>query len=175
MNYTQKLSEITATVENEFGNLSEEKLNMKANPESWSIAQCIEHLIISNSKYFPAFEAVLSGKHKMTFWERNNPLTTYTGKQMVKTLGPVIVKKFQAPKLFLPSRSTIKTSIIKDFIQHQEKLCSLLKKLNTPQFEKIVITSPVAALLTLKLTDAMEILVAHEERHLNQMLRLNNN
>ena len=156
MNYTQKLSEITATVENEFGNLSEEKLNMKANPESWSIAQCIEHLIISNSKYFPAFEAVLSGKHKMTFWERNNPLTTYTGKQMIKTLGPVIVKKFQAPKLFLPSRSTI-------------------KKLNTPQFEKIVITSPVAALLTLKLTDAMEILVAHEERHLNQMLRLNNN
>ncbi|MFZ7113958.1 MAG: DinB family protein [Bacteroidota bacterium] len=175
MNYTQKLSEITATVENEFGNLTEEKLNYKSNPDSWSIAQCIEHLIISNSKYFAAFEAVLSEKHKMTFWERNNPLTKYTGKQMIKTLGPVVIKKFQAPKLFLPSRSTIKTSIIKDFIEHQEKLCSLFKKLNTPQFEKIVITSPVAALLTLNLSDAMEIIVAHEERHLMQMQRIMNN
>jgi hypothetical protein len=172
MNYTQKLSEITATVESEFGTLDAVRLNWKPGPDSWSIAQCIEHLIISNSKYIPVLEAVLSDKHKMSFWEKNNPLTNYTGKQMIKTLGPVMIKKFQSPKLFQPSRSAIKSTIVNDFISHQEKLCTLFKKLNDPAFENIIITSPVAALLTLKLRDAMEIIVAHEERHLLQMKRL---
>ncbi len=172
MNYTQKLSEIAATVENEFGMLDAARLNLKPNPDSWSIAQCIEHLIISNSKYFAVFESVLSGKHRMSFWEKNNPLTNYTGKQMIKTLGPVVIKKFQSPKLFQPSRSAIRVTIVKEFISHQEKLCTLFKKLNEPAFENIIITSPVAGLLTLKLRDAMEIVVAHEERHLMQMQRL---
>ena len=172
MNYTQKLSEITASVESEFGLMNEVQLNWKRDPDSWSIAQCIDHIIVSNQKYFPVLESVVTGKHKMTFWERKNPLTHYTGKQMINTLGPVVSKKFQAPKLFLPSRSDLKPTIINDFIEHQKKLCTLLKKLIDPKFEKVVITSPVAALLTLKLTDVLQIIVAHEERHLQQMIRV---
>ena len=172
MNHTQKLSEITATVENEFGTLNATQLNYKITSDSWSIAQCLDHLIISNERYFPVLESIISGKHKMTFWERNNPLTSYTGSQMIKTLGPVLTKKFQSPKLFLPSRSSIKSTIVNDFIEHQKKLCTLLKKLIEPEFKKVVITSPVAGLLTLKLSDALEIMVAHEERHLNQMRRV---
>lgn len=172
MNYTQKLSEITATVESEFGILNEIQLNWKRDADSWSIAQCIDHIIVSNQKYFPVLESVAIEKHKMTFWEKNNPLTEYTGKQMIKTLGPVVIKNYQAPKLFLPSRSTYKLSIITDFIEHQQKLCTLLKKLIEPKYEKVIITSPVAALLTLKLSDALKIIVGHEERHLQQMIRI---
>ena len=172
MDLIQKLEEISSTIQAEFGTLNLSQLNWKANPNAWSIGQCIDHIIVSNEQYFPAFEKVITGKYKMTFWEKNNPLTSYTGNQMIKTLGPVVVKKFQSPKLFLPSQSSIKQSIIDSFIEHQNKLIKYFTLLSDSKFEKTVITSPVAALLTLKLKDAMTILTVHEERHLDQMKRI---
>ncbi len=170
MNLTKNLTEISNKIETDFGTLNSEQLNRKSHPNSWSIAQCLEHLIISNEKYFPVFENIIASKHKMTFWEKNNPLTSYTGKQMIKTLGPIVTKKFQSPKLFLPSQSTIRNSIVLDFVLHQEKLKKIVDALNDSKFDKIIITSPVAALLTLNLRDALQILVVHEERHLLQMV-----
>ena len=172
MDLIQKLEEISSTIQAEFGTLNLSQLNWKTNPNAWSIGQCIDHIIVSNEQYFPAFEKVITGKYKMTFWEKNNPLTSYTGNQMIKTLGPVVVKKFQSPKLFLPSQSSIKQSIIDSFIEHQNKLIKYFTLLSDSKFEKTVITSPVAALLTLKLKDAMTILTVHEERHLDQMKRI---
>lgn len=172
MEHIKKLEEISKTVQAEFGSLNSTQLNWKANPNSWSIGQCISHIIVSNECYFPVFDQLISGKNKMTFWEKNNPLTSYTGNQMIKTLGPVVSKKFQSPKLFLPSFSSIKISIIQDFLDHQNKLIQYFTKLSDPKFEKTNITSPVAALLTLKLKDAFTILTVHEERHLAQMQRI---
>ena len=68
---------------------------------------------------------------------------------MIKTLGPVITKKYQSPKLFAPRRSSIRETIINDFIQHQQKLISIIDKLSPEQIEKGVITSPVAGLISL--------------------------
>lgn len=172
MDHSQKLANISSTIQAEFGTLNLSQLNWKANPNAWSIGQCIDHIIVSNEQYFPAFEEVVTGKYKMTFWEKNNPLTSYTGKQMIKTLGPVVVKKFQSPKLFLPSQSSIKQSIIDNFIEHQNKLIKYFNSMSENKFEKTIITSPVAGLLTLKLSDVMAIITVHEERHLAQMKRV---
>ena len=108
----------------------------------------------------------------MSFWERNNPLTKYTGKQMIKTLGPVVVKKFQSPKLFLPRWPIVKPTIVNEFLTHQDKLINLYAKLSDDKFDNIVITSPAASLLTIRLQDVQTILVVHEERHLAQMRRI---
>lgn len=42
--------------------LSEEQLNFKSNPESWSIAECVEHLAISEN----AFDQMLKGSLQAT-------------------------------------------------------------------------------------------------------------
>ncbi len=172
MNYSEKLNEISKSVENNFGPLNPTQLNWKSEPNVWSIAQCLQHLIVSNEKYFPIFENVSSGKHKMTFWEKYNPLTNYTGKTMVKTLGPVVTKKFVSPKLFLPAFSEIKSSIIDEFLAHQNKLTAFYTKLKDEKYDNVIVTSPVAALLSIKLRDVQTILVVHEERHLQQMIRI---
>ena len=71
----------------EFLTISSAQLNWRASPESWSIGQCLHHLIVSNGKYIPIFNSIASGKHTMTFWEKYNPLSSYTGQKMIKTLG----------------------------------------------------------------------------------------
>ena len=54
----------TATARRLFSELSEAQLNWKPAPEKWSIAQCLEHLAVTSSKFDNYFVAALEGAHK---------------------------------------------------------------------------------------------------------------
>ena len=166
---------LTALFEKEFGNLNLIQLNWKPSPEQWSIGQCLDHIIVSNGKYLPLLKTIFEGKHKTTFWERNNPLCNYTGKQMIKTLGKNVIKKYKSPRLFFPSESNISQNIISDFKTRQAEIFSLFIELEKEKYSEYIITSPVASLITLKLHDLIELLIVHEERHIDQALRVKNN
>jgi len=164
------INEITRKVIKEFGHLTTEQLNRKISAKTWSIGQCIDHIIVSNETYLPVLSEIAEGRHKSTFWEINNLLSNYTGRRMIKTLGLEITKKFKSPKQFLPSKSEIPISIIGDFKRHQDKMLELFRILENDKFSDKVITSPVAALITLRVKDVIEIIIVHEQRHLQQAL-----
>ena len=166
---------LTALIEKEFGNLNLIQLNWKLSPEQWSIGQCLDHIIVSNGKYLPLLKTIFEGKNKTTFWEKNNPLCNYTGRQMIKTLGKNVIKKYKSPRLFFPSESTISQNIISDFKTRQSEIFSLFIELEKEKYSEYVITSPVASLITLKLHDLIELIIVHEERHIDQALRVKNN
>lgn len=165
---------LTALIEKEFGNLNLIQLNWKPSPEQWSIGQCLDHLIISNKKYLPLLQTIIDGKNKTSFWERNNPLCNYTGRQMIKTLGKNVIKKYKSPRLFIPSKSTIGQNIISNFKNHQDEIFPLFTELEKEKYFKNVITSPVASLITLKIHHLIELIIVHEERHINQAQQVMN-
>jgi hypothetical protein len=166
------LDEVTKIVLSEFGDLNTAQLNWTPSPKNWSIGQCLLHLVISNGKYLPVLESVREGKHRPTFWERNNPMSRYTGMNMIKALGPEVVKKFKAPKLFLPPSTEISAEVIKQFVDQQKILTPLFEELKKPEYKEVIITSPVAGLITLPLQDALNIIAGHEMRHINQALEV---
>ncbi len=169
---TSQLEILTTSIDNDFGKLNKLQLNWKPDKQSWSIGQCLHHLIVSNEKYIPALQDVINGKHKNSFWQKVNPLTNYTGKEMIRTLGFVVVKKYKSPRIFLPTSSSVGGHIVSDFISHQQILLSLFEKLVNPIYSKTIISSPVAGLITLRLEDAMNLIIAHEQRHINQALKV---
>ncbi len=169
---TAILSEITNSIEREFGELNQIQINEKPDSKEWSIAQCIDHIIVSNEAYFPSLLLIAEGKYKPTFWETINPLTNYTGQRMIDTLGPEIMKKYKAPKIFLPSKTEISYNIIKKFEEHQNRLKELFNKLETKNCTGRVMSSPVAPLITLRVSDVMQIITVHEQRHLQQAIRI---
>ncbi len=168
------LLEITQTVESEFGELSEEELNKKTSAKEWSIGQCLDHIIISSKTYLPILMSIKNGTHRSTFWETNNMLTDYTGRRMISTLGTDTRKKFKAPRIFTPSKSTIKTDIIIKFRDHQEQLFELFKILSEEKYSEKVITSPIASLITLNIKDVISIIIVHEQRHVQQAISIKN-
>ena len=52
----EELETIAERVDKTFGGLSNEQIIWKQNAGSWSIGQCLEHLIITNRLEFPAIE-----------------------------------------------------------------------------------------------------------------------
>ncbi len=157
----------------QFNDLRPDQLMWKPAPHRWSIAQCLDHLIVSNECYFPVLDRLSGDRYRATFWEQWSPFSKSIGRNMVATLGPEVRRPFKAPKLFQPRQKDVKDDAIVDrFRKHQEALIRKLEAIRVQPLNKVVVTSPVAGLITIPLTDVLEILAGHEERHLSQAERL---
>ncbi len=166
---SKQLEKITSVVQREFSELDDEELNRKPARDKWSIAQCLDHLVVSNGSYFPAFESLLNGKYRRSFWQIFNPLTNVSGKKGLELLKSGKIK-LKAPAIFAPSKEKEIRNSVEAFITHQEKLGVLFDKLEAAGVLDKVISSPVTSALTLKTGDAINIIIEHESRHLKQAL-----
>jgi len=84
---SQKGKEAKEKVQSESSSISLQQLNWKPTPESWSIAQCLEHLVISHSTYFPALKKITDGVYRMSIWERVSPFSGLFGQWLKDQLG----------------------------------------------------------------------------------------
>lgn len=155
-----------------FGSLTTEQLNWKPNAESWSVAQCFEHLIVINAGYFPIMEKVARGEYKHSLKERLPILPKIFGKLVINAVKPETKRKLKADPKFEPSKSGIDGDIIEKFVKHQQEIIEHIKMTENLDVTKIIITSPVASFVTYSLLDAFKIIVAHEQRHYAQAKRV---
>ena len=102
------LNDIAEDVESVFGGLTEQQLNWKPAPESWSVAQCLDHLIKSNEQFFPELEGIVAGTRKNTFWQNWSPLSSMAGAFLVSTLKKDGQKVKSNQKMTPPAKLTVK-------------------------------------------------------------------
>jgi uncharacterized damage-inducible protein DinB len=156
----------------EFSGISENQLNWKPSPEKWSIGQCLEHLVNSDSSYFPTFKTIGEGTYKMSFWARYSPLTNFFGRTFKKQLSEDIKIKLKAPKKFQPTKSNLTLDIVKRYEGNLDALLVLFSKCKGADLDKTIIASPITSIVTYSLRDTITFLMQHEHRHLNQAIRV---
>jgi hypothetical protein len=154
-----------------FGGLTPAQLNWKPSAERWSVAQCFDHLLASNKGFLPIIDSVLTGQ-KRTFWQSVPVLPGFWGKLLIKSLDPEKGRKLKAPKNFQPAESDISGSVIDDFVAQQATIVEKMKATEHLELEKIIISSPAAAVITYSLMDAYRVIVVHEARHFQQARRV---
>jgi hypothetical protein len=166
-------SKVPSEVRAEFGRLVQDQLNWKPAADKWSVGQCFDHLITANGEYFPIFDRVLQGqKTTNTIWESLPGLPRIWGQMLIKSVSPDATRKQKAPKIFTPTASTVDAGIISRFIDQQERVVSYLNTMTAVDAGRIIITSPVARVITYSLLDACRVIVAHEQRHILQARRV---
>lgn len=166
-----KANDLAGEASSTFGHLTPSQLNWKPSPERWSVAQCFDHLLTSNKGYFPVIDNVLAG-YKRTFWQSMPVLPGLMGRLLVKSMDPASTRKVKAPKRFQPAQSDISGSVINDFVAQQQQVVAKMKSTEHLDLEKIVISSPVTAVITYSLMDAYRLIVVHEQRHFQQAKRV---
>ncbi|MGH9755315.1 MAG: DinB family protein [Blastocatellia bacterium] len=155
-----------------FGHLNSEQLNWKPAADSWSVAQCLDHLISINCEYYPVFDRILKGEHGRTLLQRLPFLPAFFGRLMIKILSPGSRRKFKAPGAGQPSSSSIDPQIVEGFITQQRETLAKMRSLEGSDPAGITITSPFASVVVYSLLDAFRIIVAHERRHFTQAGRV---
>src|SRR5690349_10353971 len=136
-----EIRSVAEQTQNEFGTLRADQLNWKPVPESWSVAQCFDHLITSNKGYFSIVEAVVAGEKKTRFLERVPILPTIWSKALISSLDPQTGRKMKAPAAFEPSVSDLPDSIIQDFVSNQARVVDAISSVKDLNVDQTVITS----------------------------------
>ena len=153
-----------------FGSLSPEQLNWKPAADSWSVAQCLDHLIKTNNEMRPIIEAKLRGEPN-SFWEKVSPLSGFFGGFLKKSLVND-AKKFKAPTKEIVPPSDVDADIVEQFCRHQQEVIDQVDALGKLDWDRTVITSPFLKLMTYRLGDALDIMIEHEKRHIRQAKRV---
>ena len=164
----EEFNKVTVEAKAQFGNLSSEQFNWKPAPKKWSIAQCLEHLIVSNTTYYPQLNLVADGKHSNSFYQNIKFISKFFGNYLIKETGQIVAKPMKSPSAFVPSQSQIASTIVVDFEKHQNDFSSCLKSLSKADLENTIVSSPALGIITYNLVDLLTILVGHEQRHLEQ-------
>jgi hypothetical protein len=163
---------LASTALTRFGPLSAAQLNWQPTPERWSVAQCLDHLVTTNATYFPDFDAVLAGRYTPTLWQRMPWIPGFFGRLVLKAVHPDSAKAYKAPAVFRPAASAVDPTIVTRFVDQQARLIDAMTRSAGLDLDCIVITSAVSDLVVYSLFDAFRIVVAHEERHVNQAIRV---
>ncbi len=173
--YYNTISQITAEIEKiitqaktDFSHLSYEQLNWKPNADSWSVGQCLGHLVQSADAYKPLFIALVNKNQPSNFW-RNIPfLPKIFGKEILKAVDPVRSKKSKTFLIFEPALSHISLDIIDKLESKLNTFSLLAKQLTNYDLKKTIVTSPASKFVNYSLLDALNIVTIHNYRHFNQ-------
>jgi len=165
-----ELNMISANVREKFGSLSAEQINWKPAADSWSVGQCLEHLIKSNELYFGEFEKLAAGTRKNSFVEIWSPAKFFAGKLLISSLKKDGQKVKTIPSMVPPSE--IDGRIVETFAEHNADVAAKIKAAENADWRTTVITSPFMKAITYRLGDALEIMIEHEKRHIRQASRV---
>ncbi len=155
-----------------FGHLNSQQINWKPSADSWSVAQCLDHLIDINREYYSVFDRVLKGSYRKTLLHRMPFLPQLSGRFMIRILSPNSAQKFKSPGAAKPSESAIDPQIVERFVAHQGDLLAKMRSLASKKLAETIITSPFASVVVYSLLDTFRLLMAHERRHFAQAQRV---
>jgi DinB superfamily len=167
----QKGKEAKEKVKKEFSAITFEQLNWKPSVETWSIRQCLEHLMISHDSYFPELEKITTGNYRMNFWEKHSPFTGMFGRMFKEQLTEQVKRKMKAPKKIQPQKSNKSLDLIQDYYKNLDIFLGYISNCSKVDIDKTIITSPLLGIITYS---ALFFLVQHEHRHVNQAIRVKN-
>jgi len=165
------MESVAEDVRTTFGSLKGEQLNWKPGEQSWSIAQCLDHIILSNTEFYPEFEKLASGARKNSFWETYSPFTGWGGRFLIKAVSEDS-KKAKAPSKAIVPPSDIDGNIVELFAEHVTEVNKKIESVAAADRKKTVVTSPFLAIFTSTLDDASTVLVEHSKRHIRQAKRV---
>lgn len=173
-NFAERLNEAARILEQELSGLSDEQFNWKPAPESWSIAQCILHLVKTNKGYFPVYERLASGEYAPNFWEKLGIGKSMFARFFVEGVDPKNIKKMKAPGSIRPGKSHIDQSIRGKLLEQHAKMLGYHDSIQTKNEMGRIVSSPFANIITYPVSATFDIVCLHELRHLQQALRVKN-
>lgn len=163
-------------VEDKFLFISLELLTKKPNPNSWSAAECFQHLIFTNQSYLESFRKFVGEnkidnassagisidyKFKHSFW----------GKFILYFVKPSNKIKSKTTKPFNPSFSKVELDVVKKYLTQHEQLVDAVIKMRAFDLKNIKIPSPINNKIKYNLGDSIRIIILHDQRHIQQAER----
>lgn len=155
--------------------LGDEQLRRKPTPEAWSVVEVIAHLNYYARFYTQAIENQME-HHQTTNRPGFNP--GWFGNYFTRIIGPSpdgqVRNKMKTFKDAVPTPPSglDPEAEIREFTAHQHHLLNLLRIARSADLGRIRVPITLTRLIRLKLGDTFRFVIAHEQRHFQQIDRV---
>ncbi len=151
------------------GGLSDAQFNWAAEPGRWSIAQCLDHLNITNTKELALIDAAIArGRAEVKRGEGPYHYGLLSRLFRRSLEPPVRLKWMKAPRPFQPAPQKSVAEVTAEFRAVHERLIASLERSNGLDLVSVKVPSAFSDRVHYALGMAFWILAAHDRRHLWQ-------
>jgi len=151
--------------------LDDDQFNSRPDPKRWSMAECVDHLVITGRRMMPRMDTAII-RARGQGWTSEGPFRYgFFEKWFAGAMSECPPRrKLRAPKIYAPPQlKDLKIpTAVEDFATLQDKLIQTVHHADGLDLSRIKVTSPVTRLVRLSLGQWLAGLAGHQRRHLWQ-------
>lgn len=152
---------------------SEKDLSLLAKDGGWSAAQVLAHLNFYAGYYLNEIERALSNSTTTSSpFYKSSWLGNYFTNMMKPKEDGQVKSKMKSPKNAVPPEMPNAKSELEKFIQYQHQILNVIEISRKVSLQKIRIPTSLSKLIKFNLGDTYRFVIAHEQRHIEQIKRL---
>ncbi|GAC1378512.1 MAG: hypothetical protein NVSMB30_26480 [Hymenobacter sp.] len=166
---TNDLLLLRVVAQQRFRPLSAEELNRRPSPGRWSAGQCLEHLNIVGGHYLPTIAARIARAQARGSKPAAMAKQGFIGRRFIEAMrAPASVKSYASPQRYAPTGTRLPRTVAEVFSRQLDELLRLVLLARQVNANAVRIPNALFPLLLLRLTDQLEYLVVHIQRHVAQ-------
>lgn len=147
----------------------------RAEPGSWSVAECLDHLATSNRVYLSGMQPAAERGRAAGRRRRGPARPGVIGGWFVRTLEPPVKSRFfrmKAPKSIRPRTSPALGDAADQFFASQDEVRAFLRQNADIDLVGVRFVNPFIRGVRFSLATGFHVIAAHERRHLWQAWRV---
>ena len=152
--------------------LPEAALQQRPAPSHWSALECVEHLNRYSRYYLPALAQALARPGTAPSPSQATEVGySWLGRKSVAMMQPGSSKKHATLRRLNPLGQALDHRALVEFDQHAATLLALLEQARATDLNRAAVPVEFFRLLKLRVGEALEFVVVHQQRHLRQAPR----
>jgi hypothetical protein len=144
--------------------LTEERGGWRANPKSWSVAQCLDHLATANRVYLGAMQPAALRAQGLGRRRRGPALPGIVGRLFVSALEPPVklLSRMKAPRSIRPSASPSLGEALARFVASQDEVLAFLHANANLDLANVRFPNPFLPGIRFSLATGLHVIAAHD-------------
>ncbi len=148
--------------------LTEAQAAWRPSPAAWCIAECLDHLALTNRLYMLAMQPTADAARKANKLRGRPALPGYFGAWFVRSLEPPIKLKIKSPKSIKPRTAPTLADAFAAFRASHTEAQNFLRANADLDLAAISFANPFLKGIRFTLATGLYVIPAHERRHLHQ-------
>lgn len=165
----QQIRQSTLDLETLLAGRKNAELLTRLEPESWCVAECLDHLTQTTRAFLPAISAAIAVAPRLNHNRRLR--TGVLPSLFIRNLNPPYRIRFKVLPQLAPQTRDSDTAWA-SFLQSQSELQAILSATAGLAIDKVRIKSPVYAHISYNIYGALRMLAAHQRRHIWQISQI---
>ena len=134
----------------------------------WSVALCLDHLIVSNTVYGSAIRGAID-RARAAGWTRTGPARPgFFGRKFAESLEPPVKRRTKNPAKIAPRSVMDRAEILRAYHVAHDEIRHLILDAATIDVNRATFTNPLIGIVKVKVSTGFHVIAAHDRRHLWQ-------